>query len=188
MSYESAGGIKKKMVVAKSCYRYQDVSCNNKNICRRIIYVFVAFFSSCREIKAEERKNLLQQGFSQKLFFNFLVHLVEIDKFLSNCIYCASVVVVDFSYFCIRKKKRSALQFVFTSFQLQQDKTSVPNLIFFYLLFIQNTRLFINRNFLNTFQINSPSTAQLLIEIIEKLRRSLNSFETINTSELFKSL
>ena len=37
-------GSKQKMVASKSYYLYWDVSCNNKNMRNRIIYVFIAFF------------------------------------------------------------------------------------------------------------------------------------------------
>ena len=64
---KSAVGSKKKMVVGKSYYRYYDVSCNNRNMWRRMIYVFIAFFPFWNkkldfwQMKAEVRMNLLQK-------------------------------------------------------------------------------------------------------------------------------
>ena len=51
-------------------------------------------------MKAEVRINLLQWCW-QKQTFNLLDHLVELEKFLLNCIYCTSDEVIEFAYFCI---------------------------------------------------------------------------------------
>ena len=50
------------------------------------------------------------------------------------------------------QKKYFILQFLFIVFQVQKVKTNFQNLFRFW-FFFQNTRLFINKVFLNTFQI-----------------------------------
>ena len=131
-------------------------------IWRAMIYVFLGFFPcwnktlDCRQMKAEVIINLLQKRFNQKWTFNLLAYFVQIDKFLLNCIY-SIVPILDFLnlrtvLFRQYQKKNFILKFIFTIFKMFQIKWNVQNSIRF-LFFFQNTRLFINRVFLNTFQM-----------------------------------
>ena len=131
-------------------------------IWRAMIYVFLGFFPcwnktlDCRQMKAEVIINLLQKRFNQKWTFNLLAYFVQIYKFLLNCIY-SIVPILDFLnlrtvLFRQYQKKNFILKFIFTIFKMFQIKWNVQNSIRF-LFFFQNTRLFINRIFLNTFQM-----------------------------------
>ena len=131
-------------------------------IWRAMIYVFLGFFPcwnktlDCRHMKAEVIINFLQKRFNQKWTFNLLAYFVQIHKFLLNCIY-SIVPILDFLnlhtvLFRQYQKKNFILKFIFTIFKMFQIKWNVQNSIRF-LFFFQNTRLFINRIFLNTFQM-----------------------------------
>ena len=131
-------------------------------IWRAMIYVFLGFFPcwnktlDCRQMKAEVIINLLQKRFNQKWTFSLLTYFVQIHKFLLNCIY-SIVPILDFLnlrtvLFRQYQKKNFILKFIFTIFKMFQIKWNVQNSIRF-LFFFQNTRLFINRIFLNTFQM-----------------------------------
>ena len=131
-------------------------------IWRAMIYVFLGFFPcwnktlDCRQMKAEVIINLLQKRFNQKWTFNLLTYFVQTHKFLLNCIY-SIVPILDFLnlrtvLFRQYQKKNFILKFIFTIFKMFQIKWNVQNSIRF-LFFFQNTRLFINRIFLNTFQM-----------------------------------
>ena len=130
--------------------------------CFQETYVFLAFFPcwnkmlGCRQMKAEVIINLLQNCFNQKWTFNLLAYFVQTDKFLLNCIY-SIVLILDLLnlrtvVFRRYQKKYFIFKFIFTIFQMFQVKRNVQNSIRF-LFFFQNTRLFINRIFLNTFQM-----------------------------------
>ena len=63
VSHGSAVGSKKKMVAGKSCYRYEDVSCNNRNMEEHVFIVFFTCWNKKLEfwqMKIEVIINLLQ--------------------------------------------------------------------------------------------------------------------------------
>ena len=105
ISHENAVGSKKKMVAGKSYYRYQDISCNNRIMWRRMRYVFIAYSPwlnkkvDCKQREAEVRTNLLESALIHSEFL--ICSPISCWEILMNCIYCTDVAFVEFVYCCI---------------------------------------------------------------------------------------
>ena len=132
--------------------------------------IYIAFFPcwsdnlDCRHMKAVNKTALI------KVTFNLLARLLELNKFLWNCIFCTNVEATEQGMLLyLNSVGKNDVFSILHLFQVQQVQKNVCNLISFCLLFFFKHKALYKQNFLkSTFQVKIwRLSVGRFIEIIE---------------------